>query len=140
MVARSDRVLATHIKSLLISALVGLETRLKVSILAIFDDFCRFWSCPFWHKPLTYDKDFLLKFSPIYVLSRDIKEFFVAVTIKPKINSTQTRSSKNLAKSALWFGPYKMQISFLLIGKTGNLVIDSDTKMKYKYEGSPMPL
>ena len=36
MVARSYQVLAADIKSLLISALVSLETRLKVPILAIF--------------------------------------------------------------------------------------------------------
>ena len=39
MVARSHRVLAADIKSLLISALGSLETRLGVPILAIFDDF-----------------------------------------------------------------------------------------------------
>ena len=122
MVARSDRILATHINSLLICALVGLETRLKVSILTIFDDFGRFWRCRFWHKPLTYDNDLSLKFCPIYLLLRDIKEFFIAVTIKPKSNTTQTRSSKNLAKCALWSGPYKMPISVLLIRKTWNLV------------------
>ena len=36
MVARSYQILAADIKSLLISALVSLETRLKVPILAIF--------------------------------------------------------------------------------------------------------
>ena len=36
MVARSHQVLAADIKSLFISALVSLETRLKVPILAIF--------------------------------------------------------------------------------------------------------
>ena len=52
MVERSDRVLAADIKSLLISFLVSLETMLKVPILAIFDDFLHFSSCPFWHKSL----------------------------------------------------------------------------------------
>ena len=42
-------------------------------------------------------------------------EFFVAAIIKPKINTTQTRISKILAKSAFWSGPYKMLISVLLI-------------------------
>ena len=36
IIARSFRVLAADIKSLLVSALVSLETRLKVPILAIF--------------------------------------------------------------------------------------------------------
>ena len=45
---------------------------------------------------------FVLKFSPFYGLSRDIKEFVIAVTIKLKINTMQTRSSKNLTKYALW--------------------------------------
>ena len=58
MVARSYRVIWADIKSLLISALVSLETGLKVTILAIFEDFWHFSSCPFWHKSLTYDNDF----------------------------------------------------------------------------------
>ena len=37
---------------LIIGALVTLGTRLKVPILAIFDDFGHFSSCLFWHKPL----------------------------------------------------------------------------------------
>ena len=37
----------------------------------------------------------------------------MAVTIELKINTMQTRFSKNLAKSALWSGPYKMPISVL---------------------------
>ena len=61
---------------------------------------------------------FLVKFSPMYVLSCDIKEITIRVTIKPKLNTTQTRSSKNLAKSALWSGPYKMPILVLQIRKT----------------------
>ena len=55
-IARSYRVLATHIKSLFVSALIGLETRSR--FWPFFVDFCRFWNCPFWHKPLTYDNDF----------------------------------------------------------------------------------
>ena len=51
MVERSYQVLAADIKSLLIDALVRLETRLKVPVLAIFDDFWHFSNCPFWHKP-----------------------------------------------------------------------------------------
>ena len=43
MVARSHRVLAADIKSLLISALVSLETRIKVPILAIFWRFLAFF-------------------------------------------------------------------------------------------------
>ena len=35
---------------LLWSGLVSLESRLKVPILAIFDDFWHFSSCPFWEK------------------------------------------------------------------------------------------
>ena len=61
---------------------------------------------------------FLLKFSLIYVLSRDIKDFVMTVTIKSKINTTHTGLSKNLAKFVLWSGLYKMQISVLLIRKT----------------------
>ena len=51
MVVRSYRVFVADIKSLLIKAVVGLETRLKVLILAIFDDFWHISSCQFWHKP-----------------------------------------------------------------------------------------
>ena len=40
------------IKILIKSALVTLGTRLKVPILAIFDDFGHFSSCLFRHKPL----------------------------------------------------------------------------------------
>ena len=58
---------------------------------------------------------FLLKFSPIYVISRVIKDSIMTATIKQKIDKTQTRFSKNLAKSVLWSGPYKMPISVLLI-------------------------
>jgi len=43
MVARSHQVLAADIKSLLISALGSLETRLKVPILAIFWRFLAFF-------------------------------------------------------------------------------------------------
>ena len=52
LVARSYRVLVINIKSLIMGALVTLETRLKVPILAIFDDFGHFLSCLFRHKPL----------------------------------------------------------------------------------------
>ena len=51
MVARSHRVLAADIKSLLISALVSLETRSR--FWQFFDDFLHFLSCPFWYNPLT---------------------------------------------------------------------------------------
>ena len=44
------------------------------------------------------------------------------VTIKPKINTKQSRFSQNLAKSVLWSGPYKIPISALLKRKTRNLV------------------
>ena len=47
MVARSYQALAADIKSLLVTALVSLETRLKVPILAIFDDLGSFSSCLF---------------------------------------------------------------------------------------------
>ena len=58
---------------------------------------------------------FLFKFSQIYVLSPVIKDFVMTVTNKPKIDTTQTRLSKNLAKSALWTSPYKMSTSVLLV-------------------------
>ena len=51
-----------------------------------------------------------MKFKPIYLLSRVINDFLMKVTIKLKINTTQTRFSKNLPKSALWPGPYKIPI------------------------------
>ena len=47
MIARSYQALAADIKSLVISILVSLETRLKVLILAIFDDFWHFSSSLF---------------------------------------------------------------------------------------------
>ena len=65
---------------------------------------------------------FLRKCSPIYALLHKIKDIFIKVTIEPKINTTQTRFSKNLAKSTLCSGPYKMMISVLLIRNTWNLV------------------
>ena len=46
-------VLAAEIKSLIVSVLVTLETRLKVPILPIFDEWWRFLSYPFWLKLLT---------------------------------------------------------------------------------------
>ena len=52
IVASSYRLLAASIKILLISALISLETRLKVQIFAIFDDFWHFSRCSFWYKPL----------------------------------------------------------------------------------------
>ena len=111
MVARSYRVLATNITILLENALVSLETSLKVPNLASFEDFWHFSSCLFWHKPLTQDNNFLRKLSPI-------KDFFVTVTIQPKIDTIQIRFLKNLAKYLLWSGPCKMPILVLLIRKT----------------------
>ena len=46
-VARSYQTFATDIKSLLITALVSMETMLKILIFAIFDDFLHFSICPF---------------------------------------------------------------------------------------------
>ena len=51
--------------------------------------FRRFSSCMFWHKPLTYDNDFLLNFIATDVLSCAIRDFFMTVTIRPK--SVQSR-------------------------------------------------
>ena len=56
--------------------------------------FWRFWNCPFWHKHLTYDNDFLSKFRPIYVHLHVINDFLMAVTIELKSNTTKTRFSK----------------------------------------------
>ena len=52
LVVRSYRVLVTSIKSLIMGALVTLGARLKVPILAVFDDFGHFLSCLFRNKPL----------------------------------------------------------------------------------------
>ena len=52
LVARSYCVLVMNIKILIKGALVSLETRLKVPILAFFDDSGHFSSSLFWHKPL----------------------------------------------------------------------------------------
>ena len=88
MVARSYQVLEVDIKGLLMSALVSLETRLKVPILAIFGRFLAFFNLPFRHKPRTMIA--LLELSPSYVLSR--VSIVMTVIIKLKINSTQTKS------------------------------------------------
>ena len=42
----------------------------------------------------------------------------ITVIIELEINTIHTRFLKNLPKSALWSGPYKMPISVLLIRKT----------------------
>ena len=42
----------------------------------------------------------------------------MTVTVELKINTTQTRFSKNLSKAALWSGPYKMLISIPLTRNT----------------------
>ena len=52
LVVRSYRVLVINIKILIMGALGSLETRLKVPIFAIFDDFGHFLSSLFRHKPL----------------------------------------------------------------------------------------
>ena len=49
-VASFHRGLALETKGLIINALFTLETKFKITILAIFDDFS---ICLFWHKPLT---------------------------------------------------------------------------------------
>ena len=67
---------------------------------------------------------FSLKLIPIYVILGVMKDFFMSVTTKPKINTMQTKVSKNLAKSALWSYPYKVPISVLLIRKTIKLIND----------------
>jgi len=54
---------------------------------------------------------FLLKFIPIYVLIRDVKDFVMTVTIKSKNNTTQTGISKNLAKFVLWSGHFNADFS-----------------------------
>ena len=41
-------------------------------------------------------------------------DFFVSVNLAIKINTTQTRFSKNLQTSALYFDPYEIFISVLL--------------------------
>ena len=53
----------------------------------------------------------------IYVLSRVIADFVIKVN-KPKFDTRQTRFLKNLSKSVLSSGPYKIPISVLLIRKT----------------------
>ena len=53
---------------------------------------------------------FFLKFIPIYVHLRVIRDFVITVTIMPKIDTTLTRFSKDLAKSVLWSNPHKMKI------------------------------
>ena len=59
LVVRSYRAFVINMKTLIISALVTLETRLKMTILAvfvtIFDDFGHLSSCLFWHKLLAWD-------------------------------------------------------------------------------------
>ena len=59
LVVRSCRVLVTNIKVLIMGALVTLETRHKVPILGIFDNFGHILSCLFRPKRLAQDTDFL---------------------------------------------------------------------------------
>ena len=78
LLSRSYRALAENIKNLLISALVSVETRLKFPTFAIFGIFqaLRF-STSLWPRTML----FLQKFSPINVLLRAIKDFFITLTI-----------------------------------------------------------
>ena len=96
LVVRSYRVLVTNIKILIIGALVTLGTRLEVPILANFWWFLAFFQFSvltqtFWPRTVI----FLKKVTSIYLLLRTIKDFMMTVTIKPKINPTQTRISKH---------------------------------------------
>ena len=122
MVAISYLLLAAGIKVCLWVLQLAWIWGSKSRFWPFFDNFGHFQTVRFgmslWHRTVIL----LPKFSPIYVLSRVIKNFKMTVTIEPKINKTQTRFSKNLAKSVFWSGPYKMQISVLLIRKTWNLV------------------
>ena len=51
-IARCYLVVVININILIMGALMTLETRLKVPILDVFDDFGHFSSCLFWHQPL----------------------------------------------------------------------------------------
>ena len=93
LVARSYRFLATDIKSLIVGALAK---RLKIPILAIFDDLWGFSRCPFSISLLSGIMILLRQFSPIYALSNVIRDFSMTVSIKPKINKMQIRFSRNL--------------------------------------------
>ena len=108
MVARSYKVLAEDIKSLLISALVDQERRLKSPDIGHF-------LIIFKLSVLAGAFDlmiFLLKFSATYLLLRTVKDFVITITITPKIDTTQTRFLKSLAKSVLWSGQVKCRFQF----------------------------
>ena len=106
MVARSN------IERLLVSALLSLETRLKVPILVIF------WQCLAFFKLFvlaqSFDQEqwFLLKFSLIHALLRVIRKFVMTVTIKPKIVIMQTRFSKILQNLCSNLAPIKCRFQF----------------------------
>ena len=92
LVAKSYKVLALNIKSMIISAVDTLEMRLKVPILAIF---WRLWA--------------------FFELSLVAQTFSLG-------HNNQHNASQIFLKSAIWSGPYKMPFSGLLIRKTWNLV------------------
>ena len=119
MVARLYQFLAVYIKSLLISSLYILNSRLK----SRFGPFFHIFKLSILLQVFDLGQWFFLwNFSPIYVLVCSKKDLFIRVTIEPTINTTQTRSLKNFARYALWSSPCKMPISVLLIRKTWKLV------------------
>ena len=71
---------------MLISALVSLETMLKVPIFDIFDDFGHFFKL----FVLVQGTDFLRKISSMYTLSGVVRDFFMKKISEPIINTMQT--------------------------------------------------
>ena len=76
-VAISCRVLVINIKSLIVGALVTLETRIKVPILAFFDNFGIFRAVCFGPSLWSWTLIFLWKISSMYILSRAVWDFFM---------------------------------------------------------------
>ena len=94
LIVRSYQVLVIEINILIMSALVTLETRLKVPIMAIFwrlwanlelFDLAQAFSLGHWF--------ILRKISSMYILSRAVKDFFMMSSSEPIINTMQTRFS-----------------------------------------------
>ena len=82
-----------NIKILLMGALVNLETRLKVPILTVFDNFGHFPGFLFWHKHLALNTDFFTKISSMYGLSCLERDFLVISSSGPIIHTMQARFS-----------------------------------------------
>ena len=98
LIARSYQVFVINIK-------ITLDTRLKVSILAVFWWFWAFFEL----SVLTQDSNLghtLILFLKMYVLSRVVRDFFMISNSEPQA----IQSKPDSCKSALWSGPFQFYL------------------------------